>query len=100
MDSIDWEQCIVCQQMTDDVPHCPANSNRLFWSAFHAAEIEDSHPVAICTMLPLFQDESKSPSMIKHSMNVIKQAVDHLNPGQIPVLACDQPLYATAKLVQ
>ena len=60
---------------TDDVPHCPANSNRLSWSSFHAAEIEDSHPVAICTMLPLFQDESKSPSMIKHSMNVIKQAV-------------------------
>ena len=28
MDSIDWEQCIVCQQMTDDVPHCPANSKR------------------------------------------------------------------------
>ena len=62
MDSIDWEQCIVCQQMTDDVPHCPANSNTLSWSAFHAAEIEDSHPVAICTMLPLFQDKSKSPS--------------------------------------
>ena len=44
--------------------------------------------------------QSKSPSMIKHSMNVIKQAVNHLNPGQIPVVACDQPLYATAKLVQ
>ena len=25
---------------------------RLSWSAFYAAEIEDSHPVAICTMLP------------------------------------------------
>ena len=28
MDSIAWEQCIVCLQMTDDVPHCPANSKR------------------------------------------------------------------------
>ena len=25
---------------------------RLSWSVFYAAEIEDSHPVAICTMLP------------------------------------------------
>ena len=24
----------------------------------------------------------------------------HLNPGQVPVLACDQPLYAIAKKIQ
>ena len=31
---------------------------------------------------------------------VVKRAVQHLNPGQIPVLAADQPLYALAKHVQ
>lgn len=38
--------------------------------------------------------------MIKHSMDVIKLAVDRLNPGQIPVIALDQPLFAVAKEIQ
>ena len=39
-------------------------------------------------------------AMIKHSFSVIKSAVDHLNPGQTPVITFDQPLYALAKQVQ
>ena len=31
---------------------------------------------------------------------MIKSAVDHLNPGQTPVITFDQPLYALAKQVQ
>ena len=38
--------------------------------------------------------------MIKHSMIIVKEAVQHLNPGQIPVLATDQPLFALAKQIQ
>ena len=38
--------------------------------------------------------------MIKHSFNVIKCAVHHLNPEQIPVITFDQPLYALAKQIQ
>ena len=38
--------------------------------------------------------------MIKHSMAIVKAAVQHLNPGQVPVLAADQPLYALAKEIQ
>ena len=38
--------------------------------------------------------------MIKHSMIIVKEAVQHLNPGQKPVLAADQPLYAIAKQIQ
>ena len=33
-------------------------------------------------------------------MDVVQQAVHHLNPGQVPVLTLDQPLYATAKQIQ
>ena len=33
-------------------------------------------------------------------MDIVKAAVHHLNPGQIPVLAADQPLYAFAKEIQ
>ena len=30
--------------------------------------------------------------MIRHSMDVVKKAVEILNPGQVPVIAMDQPL--------
>ena len=51
-------------------------------------------------LLSLFPDEAKSVPMIQHSMNVIKKATEHLNPGQVPVIAVDQPLYSVAKKIQ
>ena len=33
-------------------------------------------------------------------MDVIKRAVEHLNPGQVPVLTVYQPLFAIAKIIQ
>lgn len=38
--------------------------------------------------------------MICHAIDVITKAVDFLNQERVPVLACDQPLYAIAKKVQ
>ena len=38
--------------------------------------------------------------MIRHGMDVTKLAVAHVNKGQTPVIAFDQPLYALAKQVQ
>ena len=51
-------------------------------------------------MLPLFTEDSKSVAMITHEMRLIKESVNFLNPGQIPVVALDHPLYAIAKKVQ
>ena len=39
-------------------------------------------------------------AMIKLSFCVVKRAIEHLNPGQTPVIAFDQPLYALAKSIQ
>ena len=74
---------------------------KVSWAAFHASEIESTGKettMDISALLPLFQEQS--PAMIKHSMNIVKKAVDFLNPGQVPVTACDQPLYAVAKVIQ
>lgn len=57
-------------------------------------------PPAIIALLPLFLDNAHSAAMIKHSMDIAKAAVNHLNPGQVPVLTADQPLYAIAKAIQ
>ena len=38
--------------------------------------------------------------MIRHSMDVVKSAVVHLNAGQTPVLTFDQPHFTLAKQIQ
>ncbi len=38
--------------------------------------------------------------MIRHSMNIVKRAVKILNPGQVPVITGDQPLFTLAKQIQ
>ena len=53
----------------------------------------------ISTLLPLFEDQAKSPA-IKHSMDIISTATNYLNPGQIPIMTVDLPLYALAKQIQ
>lgn len=71
------------------------------WSAFHA-DTQDTviPPAAINALLPLFLDNAHSVVMIKHSMTMVQATVQHLNPGQVPVLAADQPLYTLAKQIQ
>ena len=60
--------------------------------------VED--PPALCALLPLFYEKSATPAMIKHGMDVERQAIEFLNPGQIPITTFDQPLFALAKFVQ
>ena len=50
--------------------------------------------------MPLFLECAHSVSMVQHSMNVVKVAIEHLIPGQIPVLVMDQPLFAITKTIQ
>lgn len=69
-------------------------------SVFYAGAEKISQSKAICPLLPLFKDDSKSLPMIRHSMQVIKDAVNFINPGQVPVITCDQPLFAVTKLIQ
>ena len=71
------------------------------WSAYFASLQEPvSKPPAITAILPLFRDVSHTPAMVKHGMDIIKQATEQVNPGQIPVFTVDQPLYAIAKRIQ
>ena len=63
------------------------------------SHIEVNSPLLISSLLPLFPDNSKYVAMIRDSMDVVKPAVDSLNPGQIPVIAMGQPLFAVAKQI-
>lgn len=51
-------------------------------------------------LMPLFREKAASHGMMMHTLKVVKEAVDFLNPGQIPVIVADQPLYAILKQLQ
>ena len=38
--------------------------------------------------------------MVKHGMDIIMKATQHVNPGRVLVLTVDKPLYAIAKEIQ
>jgi len=77
------------------------NFDWITWSAYHSnLQTAVIPPAAINALLPLFLDSAHSVAMVKHSMEVVRAAVQYLNPGQIPVLSSDQPLYALAKQIQ
>ena len=78
-----------------------AQLTNVSWSAFFASsQICVPKPPAIVSLLPLFRDSAHTPAMVKHGMDIIKQITHQTNPGQIPVLTVDQPLYAIAKRIQ
>lgn len=72
------------------------------WAAFHAsrtAAVTNILPDISC-LLPLFQEDAKSVVMILHAINTVKSSIEILNPGQTPVITCNQPLPAVPKKIQ
>ena len=76
------------------------SGDTLAWGAFHASAQTEEDPPALTALLPLFYEKAATPAMVKHGMDVIRQAVTFLNPGQVPIITVDQPLFALAKMVQ
>ena len=71
------------------------------WPAYHASiQRTEMPPAAINALLPVFLENAHSVAMIKHSIDIVKTSVQYLNPGQIPALAANQPLFALAKQIQ
>ncbi|KAL9954616.1 hypothetical protein ACROYT_G042180 [Oculina patagonica] len=71
------------------------------WAAYHSRNQQQTNDLpAITALLPLFYKKADTPAMIKHGMDVIREATSFLNPGQLPVITLDQPLFALAKSIQ
>ena len=83
--------------LTQEV-HDKVNIN---WSAHHAEKKRGlAFEVSITALLPLLRDEAHSVATVRHSMNKVRDTIAHLNPGQVPVITADQPIYALIKQVQ
>ena len=62
-------------------------------------QVADIRPEANIAVMPLFHEKSQSLSMIKHGMNIVRDVTQYLSPGQLPVIAMDQPLYKANSVV-
>lgn len=71
------------------------------WAAYHSAQKRSKTEAlhGIGPLLPLFQEMAAFISMVKYPVDIIK-ITEYLNPEQVHVIACDQPLFALAKYVQ
>lgn len=61
---------------------------------------DNVRPKAIVGVFPIFYEKSSSMAMQKHSMLANKKAIVFVNPGQIPVIVGDYPLYIQQKKCQ
>ena len=48
-------------------------------------------------MMPLLLENALTTALLSCVINLVKEAVKHLNPNKTPVLTMDQPLSAIAK---
>ena len=76
-----------------------SSSVAVTWEAYHASTQTEEDPPALTALLSLFYEKAATPAMVKHGMDVLRQAITFLNPNQIPVITVDQPLFALAKMV-
>lgn len=60
----------------------PANIN-VSWSAYNANVSESKMNSSHSVMMPLFQENSNSSTMVHHAMKVIQEATQHINPDQV-----------------
>ena len=73
----------------------------LSWAAYHASHQARPPDIpAITALLPLFMEKADSPAMVKHGMTIVQNVTAFLNPGQIPVIACDCPIFSMCKYTQ
>ena len=73
-------------------------------AAYHASSNldDEARDCTTSTELPaiLVYEDAKSVAMIRHGIDIMKIAVDILNPGQsgqVPIITADQPLYTLCK---
>ena len=94
-----WLQNLQCWESSEvEIPLC----KRVSWSAYNARKVErhEAHPTTLSTLLPLLKESITSTGTVAHTMKIVKLILLRLNPGQIPVMTGDQPVYAILKQVQ
>ena len=71
------------------------------WAALFASnEQQAKKKIVRSQSLPVFIEEAAAPSMVKYCLTVILMAHEYTNPGLVPWVTGDQPLFALLKTIQ
>ena len=74
---------------------------QMTWTAHNISkQREKPFKISLASLLPLLRESAQSVPTIRHVMRKVLDTVRYLNPGQIPVIAADQPIYSLAKQIQ
>ncbi|KAL5270870.1 hypothetical protein ACHWQZ_G001513 [Mnemiopsis leidyi] len=69
-------------------------------NVYHSKEDTKEKPKVINSILPIFDEPPNTADNMLHFIKVVKDVVQHLNPGQYTIIGVDQPLYALGKKIQ
>jgi hypothetical protein len=94
------EQCRLFTSVHDSDIVTEVSDAPTSWAAFHSQQHMSVQPLSKVALLPLLHDNAHTAAMIRHAMGIVDAAIKYLNPGQTPVIAMDQPLFALAKKIQ
>ena len=85
---------VIANDKLDEIP--------ITWSGYHSYQQELHHirPKASIGLFPEFYEKAATMHMQKHGMKMMMKATEYANPGQIPVLVADGPLYILLKKLQ
>ncbi|CAH0381202.1 unnamed protein product [Bemisia tabaci] len=74
------------------------------WGSFNSTFLLENNTsvthMTTCELLPMFSEVAHTPAMIAHAMKIASESTEYLNKGQIPIMTCDEPLFAIAKQLQ
>ena len=70
------------------------------WATYHGRLNKCENPITSMALLPLSKEKAASAGMMMHTLKVAGEAIEFLNPGKVPILVADQPLYAILKQIQ
>ena len=71
------------------------------WAKYHSnVKRKEVEEIGIQSILPLIDKPVQTLRAQHHCMNIISDTIKYINPGQIPVDTCDQPVFALTKEVK
>lgn len=111
MSSVNWESEFSPKNPLEYVKNWLQNNSKLMseessnelvsWSAYNSRSCKDiSNYKSTSAMLPLMKDNINSPSVVRHTMDIVISTTKKINPTQTPVWTGDEPVYAIGKQVQ
>lgn len=104
--AIEDKQINPTQEMKEWLKHIGStgedHGELISWAAFNSRKESSEVLKEKCAavLLPVLREEINSPSMVRHTMDIIIKILAKINAGQTPVTTADQPVYAIAKQIQ